>query len=183
MLNRDLLIIGAGIYGAVAAEIATDMDCFDNIDFIDDTRDVATNGKKVVGTTGMLRELGDQYGNIVVAIGDPAKRMSILRMIESDFSFRIVSLISPKAYISKSAEIGIGCVIEPMAVVHTNCLISAGCIISAGAVVNHFGICREGVHVDCNATVEGCCVVPRGTKVCSGDVYKRNAATEIVSIF
>ena len=34
-------------------------------------------------------------------------------------------------------------------------------------------MCCDGVHVDCNATVAGYCLVPAGTKVCSGEVYQR----------
>jgi len=37
-LNKNLLIVGAGIYSVVAFEIATEMGCFDKIDFIDDTK-------------------------------------------------------------------------------------------------------------------------------------------------
>ena len=66
-----------------------------------------------------------------------------------------------------------GCIIEALAVVHANCIIKTGCIISAGAVINHASTCCEGVHVDCNATIEGCCLVPMETKICSGEVYKK----------
>ena len=37
-MNRNLLIVGAGIYGVVASEIVADMGCFDKIDFDDDIR-------------------------------------------------------------------------------------------------------------------------------------------------
>ena len=61
--------------------------------------------------------------------------------------------------------------IEPMAVVHSNCVVGVGAIISAGAVVNHKSVCEDGVHIDCNAIVEGYCVVPQKTKVCCGEVF------------
>lgn len=100
--------------------------------------------------------------------------MSLLKKIKGETSCSIASLVSPKAYVSPSAEIMSGCIIEPMAVVHTGCVICTGCIISAGAVVNHATTCCDGVHVDCNATVAGYCIVPAGTKVCSGEVYKKS---------
>ena len=37
-MNRNLLIVGAGIYGVVAYEIAADMGRFEKIDFVDDVR-------------------------------------------------------------------------------------------------------------------------------------------------
>lgn len=35
-------------------------------------------------------------------------------------------------------------------------------------------MCCDGVHVDCNATVLGNTIVPVGTKVCSGEVFKKD---------
>lgn len=97
--------------------------------------------------------------------------MRMLGILDS-VGIPIVTLISPHAYVSPSARIAVGTIIEPMAVVHTGCVLERGCIVSAGAVVNHFSTCRAGVHVDCNATVAGDVVVPRGMKILSGTYYE-----------
>lgn len=182
-MNKNLLIIGAGIYGVVASEIAADMGCFEKISFVDDEKKETPQGIPVIGMIRDLNELVIEYRNIIVAIGDPEIRLSLLRKISEETPYRIVSLVSPKAYVSPSAQIMDGCIIEPMAVVQTGCLISTGCIISAGAVVNHASMCCDGVHVDCNATVEGYCLVPAGTKICSGEVYRRKDATKAEDLF
>ena len=182
-MNKNLLIVGAGTYGVVASEIAADMGCFEKIDFIDDERKTTPNGIDVVGTTQDIYELALQYSNIIVAIGNPEVRLSLLNRIKEETPYRIVSLISPKAYVSPSAQIMSGCIIEPMAVVHTGCVICPGCIISAGAIMNHATMCCDDVHVDCNATVEGYCLVPAGTKICSGDVYKRKDTIKTEDLF
>ena len=175
-MNRNLLIVGAGIYGVVAYEIAADMGCFEKIDFIDDSRKTTPNGIEVIGSTRDIDELAVEYGNIIVAIGAPEVRLSLLGRIKEETPYRIVSLISPKAYVSPSAQIMPGCIVEPMAVIHTGCVISTGCIISAGAVVNHASMCCDGVHVDCNPTVSGMALVPAGTKIKSGEVYDSKSA-------
>ena len=177
-MNRNLLIVGAGTYGVVASEIASDMGSFDKIDFIDDERKTTPNGIEVVGTTSDIAELAARYGHIIVAIGNPKIRLSLLRKIKEETPYRIVSLVSPRAYVSPSAQVQIGCIVEPMAVVHTSCVLCPGCLISAGAVVNHATMCCEGVHVDCNATVEGYCLVQAGTKIHSGSVYKKTDAVK-----
>ena len=171
-MNRNLLIVGAGTYAMVASEIATDMGCFEKIDFVDDSRKTTPGGYEVVGTTQQLNMLSSLYSNIVVAIGNPAVRLSLLDKIKKELSYNIVALISPRAYVSPFARIMGGCIIEPMAVVHTSCIIEEGCIISAGAVVNHASVCCEGVHVDCNATVVGYAKVPPRMKIESGSVFK-----------
>lgn len=171
-MSKNLIIVGAGSYGVVVSEIAADVGCFEKIAFLDDESDVAANGVKVLGTTRQLNEFASDYSDIIVAIGNPEKRLSLLNKIEHETSYNIAVLVSPNAYVSPSATIEKGSIIEPMAVVHTGCVISSGCIISAGAVVNHFSTCGMCVHVDCNAIVEGYAFVPSGTKVCNGEVFK-----------
>ncbi len=173
MANRNLLIVGAGIYALVAKEIAESMQIFEKIAFVDDKSKETPNGIPTVGTCADIQKLSAEYGNIIVAIGNPGIRMSILRKIEEETPCKIVTLVSPYAYVSPSAQILKGSIIEPMAVVHTGAIVSAGCIISAGAVINHASMCCDGVHIDCNATVGGNTVVPAGTKVQSGEVYDR----------
>lgn len=169
-MNKNLLIVGAGTYGVVASEIARAMGCFDKIGFADDGRTQTPDGVPVVGTTQQLNDLAAAFGSIVVAIGNPQVRLSLLEKIR-EMPYRIVSLVSPQAYVAPTAQIASGCIIEPMAVVHTGCVLEEGCLISAGAVVNHASKCCRGVHVDCNATVAGYSLVPAETKVCSGEVY------------
>lgn len=172
MANGNLLIVGAGAYALLAAEIAADMGCFGKIAFVDDTIKTMKNGTQVVGTTRDIKRLAGEYSHIVVAIGNPKIRLSFLDEIQKETTCQIPALISPRAYVSPSAKVMSGCIIEPMAVIHTACVLEEGCIISAGAVINHESVCGRGVHVDCNGTVMGYVCVPAETKVCSGEVYK-----------
>ena len=170
-MKRNLLIIGAGIYGLVAKEIAESTGRFDKISFIDDLAKTAFNGDTVIAKFSEIRSLSGEYTSVAVAIGNPDVRLSMLESIKNNTDMEVVSLVSPRAYVSPSASVSDGCIIEPMAVVHAGCVISRGCIISAGAVVNHASVCGEGVHVDCNATVAGNVTVPSKTKVISGDLF------------
>ncbi len=170
-MKQKLLIIGAGIYGVVASEIAAEMGCFDEIAFIDDGVTQTPNGVPVIGKTAELSTYGDRYTHAVVAIGNPKARLTILKTIQEETTLSVATLVSPHAYVSPSAQIMEGTIIEPMAVVHMGALIARGCLISAGAVVNHAAMCCEGVHVDCNATVTGYAVVPAGRKLLSGEVF------------
>ena len=176
-MKNNLLIVGAGIYGVVAKEIAESMKCFDKISFIDDTKTETPNGIKVIGTFSDIENLACEYANAIVAIGNPEIRLSMIRKIEETTPLKIVTLISPYAYISPSAQIMKGSIIEPMAVIHTGCVIAVGCIISAGAVINHANMCADGVHVDCNATVAGNTLVPAGTKVCSNTCFRKDTVS------
>ena len=96
-MNNNLIIIGAGIYGVVAREIALSMNIFDKIDFIDDNAKTTPNGIAVIGTVSDLENLASDYINVIVAIGNPQIRLSLLQKIEETVPCKIVSLISPFA--------------------------------------------------------------------------------------
>ena len=172
-MRKKLLIMGASTYAVVASEIAADMDCFEKIDFIDDQKTETPTGIAVVGTSQDLANLNGEYDCVCVAIGNPRVRLSLLEKLRAQTGYEIVSLVSPRAYVAPSAQVMPGCIIEPMAVVHAQCVLETGCLISAGAVVNHASRCSQGVHVDCNATVEGYCLVPAGMKIAAGQVYDK----------
>ena len=174
-MNKNLIIIGAQLYARVAYEIAFDMKCFDNISFVDDFREATPDGIPVIGKIKDLENFVVDYSNIIVALEDAKKRLSLLNMIEEELPFRIVSLISPKAYVSSSSQIMQGCIIEPMAVVHTGCIISKGCFISSGAVINYGSMCCDCSHIECNATISERSIVPAGTKVLKGSVFENNS--------
>lgn len=160
------------MYGLVAKEIAKSTNYFEKIDFIDDLAEKTPDGIPVKGKTSDMKLLRRDYGCAVVAVGNPEFRLKMLKSIEEKTDYDIVNLISPYSYVSTSAKLGKGCIIEPMAVVHTGCIIGDGCLISAGAVVNHASVLREGVHIDCNATVAGYKNVPEFTKIECGTVFK-----------
>lgn len=173
-MDRKLLIIGAGSYALVAAEVAESMDYFCKISFVDDRIQTLQNGDCVVGTTQDIDRLAEEYSHIIVGIGNPEVRLSILEHLQKQNAYKIATLISPQAYVSPAAEIKDGCIIEPMAVIHRAAILEEGCIISAGAVVNHESACGKCVHIDCNATVAAYAKVPAKSKICSSEVY-RNA--------
>ncbi len=170
-MDNSLLIVGSGIYGVVAYEVACEMNCFDKIDFVDDEKKVTLNGKKVICEFDDIKKLEGQYSYAIVAIGNHNVRLDFLERLRKETSFKIATLISPRAYVAPSAKVMEGSIIEPMAVVQSFVEIHRGCIISANAVVNHLSICYDGVHMDCNATVQGYTTVPKGTKIKSGQVY------------
>ena len=168
-MKQSLLIVGAGMYGAVARDIAQEMGCFDRIAFADDHATVTASGDAVLCRASDVEAM-TQYDGVVVAIGNPDVRLSLLGRLR-EVNATIVFLVSPRAFVSPTATLGAGCIVEPMAVVSAGARLGDGCLVCAGAVVNHFSVCETCVQVDCNATVAGGASVPRGTKVKSNTVY------------
>lgn len=175
-MNRNLLIVGAGIYSVITLEIAQSLGCYNKIAFIDDFADQTPNGIPVVGTTKDMEILSSEYTHAIVAIGNPSVRAALLNRIERDTDMTVTTLISPQAYVSPNATISKGCIIEPMAVIQAGCNIGKGCIVCAGAVINHCSTCGEFVQVDCNSIIAGYSSVPDDTKIAFGTFYQNKDA-------
>lgn len=173
-MNKNLLIIGAGCCGLAAKETAEAMGCFEKISFIDDDIKELPDGSDILGTVKEFENFASEYSNIFVAIANPEIKLNLLKKIKETTPYKIATLISPKAYISPTAQVMQGSIVEAMAVVNTGSIIAIGCIIGAGSVVNHCSMCCEGVHLECNAIVADNTLVPAGTYIDSGIVYKRD---------
>ena len=153
---KRLLIIGAGGHGKVVAEAAEA--CGYSVAFLDDNPGIG-----VVGTFEEAGVISLQYDGTIISIGDNEKRKVLMEQLSNP-----ISLIHPLAYVSPSAEIGVGSIILPGAVIHTNAKIGCGCIISIGALIDHDAEIGDYCHINTGAVVSAGAKVLRGTKVTAG---------------
>lgn len=162
--NQKLLILGAGQYGFVALETAQAMNCFEQIDFLDDNSDLA------IGQLDDYQSFCGQYTCAFVAIGNPKLRQQLIGGL-LECGYELPALVHPQATVMPSAQVAGDTIVEAQAVVNSNCSIGAGCLICAGAVVNHNSVLGDVCHIDCGAVIPARSIVPSGTKVPCGGVY------------
>jgi len=164
---QNLLILGAGQYGLVVEEIATAMNCYKTIDFLDDNNPIA------IGKIRDYKKYLNNYTSAIVAIGNPELRLDYIKKLELA-GYEVATLIHPTAYVSQSCSIGIGCVVEPLAGIHANTVVEDGCLISLGALINHNAVVKTGAHVDCGSVVAARAVVPPKTKVMANTIFSES---------
>ncbi|MBP5300062.1 MAG: hypothetical protein J6Y80_01530 [Victivallales bacterium] len=158
-----LLILGAGQYGRLVRELAV-LCGYTEVAFLDDAAAAA------IGKLSELDSFVSDYPEAIVAIGNPARREEQIQRLEA-LDFTIPVLLHPRAWVSSSAQVAPGCVIEANAVVNAGALIGRACLVCAGAVVNHNAQVGDICQIDCNAVVPPNAVVPSKTKVPAGTVY------------
>ena len=168
-VNKNLLIIGAGQYGQVAKEVADSMGCFEKIDFLDD------NNETAIGKLNDYEKFVTEYSYAFVAIGNADLRLQYIQKLE-EACYRIAILISPKAYVSKSAQLMKGSIVEPMAVVNANSTVCVGAFVCAGAVVNHNAFVGDGCQLDCGSAVGSGVILPAKTKLKYNEVFNKDRA-------
>ena len=161
---KKLLIIGHGGHGIVTAETAEATGLYETIDFADD------NDPNAVGKIEDLEYLHKQYDCAFVGIGDNLLRAKLIHKLET-IGYEIPVLIHPTAYVSKSATIEKGTVLEPKSIVNANTYSIFVSIISVGAIIDH------------NAKIGSCCHVNAGAIVKAGgevENFKKLEAGEVV---
>ena len=166
-MMKKLLILGAGGYGKTIADVASQLNCYDRISFLDDQR----TGDHILGKCEEFLQFCDSETEVYPAFGGGSIRMMwIHRLMEAHIT--IPSLIHPRAYVSPTASIGIGTMVLPMAVVNTGATVKNGCIINIGALVDHDSVLEEGCHLAPGAIVKAENRIPAGIKIASGEVIE-----------
>ena len=167
-MSKNLLILGAGGHGKVVREVALSivdgyMPRYSKVDFLDDYADNA------IGKIQDLKDYVEIYDDVFCGIGNNFVRKDLLKKAEK-LGYEIPILIYPTAYISASAVIGKGTVVEPKAIVNANSIIGKGSIISVGAIVDHDVIIEKYVHVNAGAICKAGSKIEEGRKLEAGEV-------------
>lgn len=158
---KSLLIIGAGGHGQVVCEIAQSLG-YEKIDFLDDNYD---------GAIGKIDDIEKflEYENAFCGIGNNQFRGAIIeRLLKAGYSLPV--LIHPTAYVSVSAVIDIGTVVEPKAIVNAHSVIKKGSIISVGSIVDHDVVIGKCAHINSGSIVKAGGSVDDYEKLEAGEV-------------
>ena len=159
---NNLLIVGAGQFGCVAKEIAESMNKYDKIDFLDDSNPIA------IGKVEDYLKFKSKYKYFCVAIGNSKVREQIIEKLEKYFVLE--SIISPKSYISKSALIGSGTIIEAFAIINTEAKVGKSSLICSHSIINHNAEIEDFCHINCGAIVKSNSKVIKHSKIDYGKI-------------
>ena len=161
---RKLLIIGAGGFGQMIKETATELG-YEEVVFLDD----AVKGADVIGKCCDYQAFLGEYDTAVAGIGDNGVRLYWTeRLIEAGYN--VPSIIHPSAIVSPSAKIGQGSFVMQRAVLNTNVVIENGVLVNSGAVVDHDSHVESGAHIGLCSVVKANCTIDKKRKVEAGEV-------------
>lgn len=136
---NKLLVIGGGEHGKVVKEMASQF--YSKIDFLDDRAEDA------VGKFADYLNFTQDYRYAFVALGNSALRAEWLDKLQKA-GYEVPVIIHPFTYVSRSAALAPGVIVEAGAVVNTYAKVGRGTIIGVNVAVDH------------DAVVGECCIVP-----------------------
>lgn len=171
--HKELLIIGAGGHGKVAADIARKMRRWQRIKFLDDNENIkSAMGIDVIDITDSAANYIRQY-DIFIAIGCSKTREKIQEQLLKSGA-NIPRLIHPCSIIGDNVEIGIGTVIMAGAVINCCSKIGRGCIINTGSTIGHDNTIEDYVHISSGVHTAGTVKVGKNTWIGIGSVISNN---------
>lgn len=176
----NLLILGAGGHGGCCLDIALEMDCFENISFLDDGNITDVCGYPVIGNITELNQFLSSFPTLCIAIGNNLIRSELFKKAKQS-GFQICSLISPRSVISRNTHIGEGCVIFPNAVIESGTRIGNNCIITANSTINHGAMIEDDVLVYSNTVIRPNTVIGHQTRIGSSCVISFGSIVEAYS--
>jgi len=145
-----LVILGAGGYGRTVYDVASQLNLYTDISFLDDS----SADSRVKGKCGEYESFIDGETEFYPAFGNNQARLKWIKLFEEKKAV-VPVLVHPTAYVSPTVKIGRGTVVLPNATVNTDCVIGKGCIINCGSIVDHGCIIEDGVHICLGAIVKG----------------------------
>ncbi len=137
--KASVLVYGAGGHGLVVLDAALRQPGLRVVGIIDD--DLARRGERrldveILGDGSILTDPRFRSCRVVVALGDPGMRATVVARIEAA-GLRFAAIVHPTALLAYGVSVGDGTMILPMAVVHTGASIGRHVIINTGAIIEH----------------------------------------------
>ena len=156
-----LLLLGAGGHSRVVAETALATGRFSSIAFLDDRCSGLAQlpdqlGWPVIGpfSAALDPQIRHQFPAALVAIGNAAVRLQWLpRLVAAGYEVPVV--VHPTAWLSPSAQLGIGSVVFAQAAIQAQAVIGSGGILNTGCSVDHDAQLGDGVHICPGARLAG----------------------------
>ncbi len=176
-MNKNLLILGAGMFGTVVKELAEEMGVFEKIDFLDDTfgsgEFEGNYHEQSIGKLEDYEKFFPDYEYAIVSIGDPDLRMEWTKKLYYGH-YKIPIIVSKSAYISKSAQLSRGVVVGPMAVINSITHVGEGTFVLAKSVVDHNSFVADYCNIQCGTVVMPSAAVPSFTMTQPNEVVRKN---------
>jgi sugar O-acyltransferase (sialic acid O-acetyltransferase NeuD family) len=172
-----ILLIGAGGHARSCIDVIETEGQFKIAGMIEKEKSI-TNGNLgylILGTDDDLKNLRKKYDYAFITVGQiksPAIRLKLFQLLK-ELDFTLPAIVSPRAYISKHAQVDEGTIIMHGAIVNANAKIGKNCIINTRALIEHDAVIGDHCHIATGAIINGEVSVGNETFIGSGAVTKQ----------
>ncbi|EAK0952146.1 acetyltransferase [Campylobacter lari] len=158
-MKEKIIIIGAGGHARACMDVIELEGKFEIAGFVDN--DIESTYYPLLGNDDDLKKLFKEYKYALIGIGQIKTSLPRVQIYDKlkTIGFRLPTIISPLAHVSKRSFIDEASIIMHHALVNTNVKIGKGCIINSKALVEHDAIIENFCHISTASVVNGGCLI------------------------
>uniref|UniRef100_UPI0040478740 acetyltransferase n=1 Tax=Polynucleobacter sp. TaxID=2029855 RepID=UPI0040478740 len=176
MSKSDLILIGAGGHARSCIDVIEQQGHFKICGLVGLPEQISMEllGYRVIGVDADLPMLVEKYQYALITIGQIEKAFHRIKLFQKATfcGFQLPAIISPFAYVSRSAKIGPGSIVMHGAIVNSGAKVGENCIINSNALIEHDVDVESHCHISTGAILNGGVSVGPRTFIGSGSVIK-----------
>jgi sugar O-acyltransferase (sialic acid O-acetyltransferase NeuD family) len=177
MKSNDILLIGSGGHALSCIDVIEQESRYRIAGLIGSAKEVGKEyfGYRVIAQDEELPSLLKFYKFALVAIGGIQSQEPRMQLFQQaiQLGFEMPTVISPTAYISPHASIGIGSIVLHGAVINAGSTIGKNCIINNQALIDHGVTIGDHSHISTGSILNGDVSIGFRTFIGSGSVVKQ----------
>jgi len=158
-MSKKLILIGGGGHCKSCIDVIEQAGQYKIVGILDNAEHV---GEKVldyniIGTDDQIEKLAVDGYTFLITIGQIRSSQLREKLFNALVAHNadIATIISPRAYISKYAEIGEGTIVMHDALVNADARIGKNCIINSKALIEHDSTIQDHCHISTGAIING----------------------------
>jgi sugar O-acyltransferase (sialic acid O-acetyltransferase NeuD family) len=180
-MKPSIILIGSGGHCKSCIDIIEQENEYSIAGIIDKNRSTkSVLGYSILGNDADLIELKTFYDYALITIGQiesPDIRIQLFNHLKL-LGFKLPTIASSRAYISKHAQLGEGTIVMHDALINASAVIGNNCIINTKALIEHDVVIEDNCHISTGAVINGGTILKNGTFIGSNAVTKEYVQTK-----
>ncbi len=174
----DLIIIGGGGHAKSCIDVIESEGKYNIVGIIDVKSKIGETvlGYPIIGSDDDIKTLITKYKSYFIALGQiktSAIRKKIFNNIK-DFDINFPTIISPKAYVSKHSNVGIGNIVMHNVIINSSVKIGDFNIFNSNSVIEHDCNIEDFNHISVSSTVCGTVNIGSNSFIGAGATINNN---------
>jgi sugar O-acyltransferase (sialic acid O-acetyltransferase NeuD family) len=186
MKDKNIILVGAGGHAISCIDVIELQHQFKIVGLVDlpSQKSVQKFSYPVFDNPSSLDDFVGKckYAHIAVGQIKPSSRRSSLYKKALELGFEMPSIISPLAYVSPGAIIGLGTIIMHGAIINSGVRIGKNCIINSRALIEHGVVIGDHSHISTGCILNGDVFIEDECFIGSGSCVKEGVKIERSSV-
>jgi len=172
---KEIILIGAGGHAISCIDVIEETKKFKISGIVDNDESILNClNYPLIGKDKDLKSLREKYEFAFIVIGQiksPKLRIDLFNKLKK-LNYKLPTVISPRAHVSKHCNIGEGTIIMHDVIINAKASVGFNCIINNKALIEHDAKIANNCHISTGAIINGGSIVNDNCFIGSGSVIR-----------